>query len=123
MDELNGYMWMKDNLNPGSRVFSISEQSAESIIGSDMDTCPWCQQDISFRKNALNKDSLDLYNFLKRNNYQFFVLDGMTYRFIGREYGVNETNEKLSLLTNQILSDNRFFVKHQTKGMVLFGVI
>ncbi|MBI2559332.1 glycosyltransferase family 39 protein [Candidatus Woesearchaeota archaeon] len=112
-EELVGYLWLKDNLPKGAKIFTFANNAP--IIGFDKFTCHWCEDVNSFQKNGFNKSIDDTYNWLKGKDYGYIVIDGQT----ARKFGVNETNKKLQDIT----AFNKFKPVFQNNGMLLFQII
>ena len=114
MEELQGYIWMKDNLPPNTKVFSFV-RDAGPIIGMDKFTCYWCEDMREFREIAVNESVSDINSFLKSRDYRYLIIGS---RF-AKKYGVNETNEKL----NELLSSGMFKPAHNAGGFILLQVV
>jgi hypothetical protein len=119
-DEVSGYMWLK-TLPVNTKVFSYSGD--EIVIGLDKFSCMWCDNLIEFRKDLLYQNVSELYNWLKKEKYQYLVMDSMSYRDLVRPFGENETNELLPKRLQEIISSEKFQVVHQTKSMVVFKLL
>jgi hypothetical protein len=119
MEEIQGYTWLK-TLPVNTKVFAYSGD--EVVIGFDKFSCLWCDEVIEFRKDLLYKNSSELYSWLKKQRYEYLIVDGMSYRNLGEIYGENKTNEILPQRFEEIGSFEKFQVAHQTKGMVIFRI-
>jgi hypothetical protein len=113
-------MWLK-TLPVNTKVFSYSGD--EIVIGLDKFSCMWCDNLIEFRKDLLYQNVSELYNWLKKEKYQYLVMDSMSYRDLVRPFGENETNELLPKRLQEIISSEKFQVVHQTKSMVVFKLL
>ena len=113
MEELQGYLWLKDNLPPNTKVFSFVHSSV--IIGMDKFICHWCEDITSFQKEGVNESASDTHSFLKSKNYEYLVIGGN----FAQKYGINETNEKL----NGLLSSGLFKSAYNTVGFILLQVV
>jgi hypothetical protein len=120
MEELQGYLWVKD-LPVDTKVFAYSGD--EQVIGFDKYSCAWCDEVIAFRKDMLNEDAGNVYSWLKRNRYEYLVMDGMAFRELEPLYGENKTGELLQNRTAEIGSSDKFQIAHQTQGMIAFRVV
>ncbi len=76
-----------------------------------------------FRKDIIHVNATELYKFLQRNKYEYLIIGGMTYKYLGRQFGENKTKEVIPKLTEDIANSGKFTVAHQTKGMVVFKVL
>ena len=101
MDEITGYTWLK-TLPVNTRVFAYSGD--EQVIGFDKFSCLWCDDVVKFRENLFYTNASDLYNWLKKEKYEYLVVDGMAYKNYGEKYGANETNEVLGKRLGEISS-------------------
>jgi len=90
--ELSGYVWMKDGIPDGSRVFTFANNAP--IIGFDKFICHWCPEVREFQKTWVNKTSDEIYSFLKQNKYQYLSVDVQT----AKKFGQNVTNTMLTSL-------------------------
>ena len=111
-EELQGYVWFKDNIPSGTKVFTFSNNAL--IIGFDKFICHWCSDVIEFQKNGFNDTSQKTYDWLKIRNYEYIVIDGQT----AKKFGVNETNNKLQSL----LLSEKFLPVQQTQGFLMLRV-
>jgi len=111
-EEIQGYIWLKDNLPAGTRVFTFSNNGV--IIGLDKFICHWCDDVTEFQKNGLNSTSQEIYGWLKARNYNYVVLDGQT----AKNFGAEQTNNKLQ----NLISSGKFLPLHQTSGFILLKV-
>lgn len=111
-EEIQGYMWLKDNIPPQTRVFTFSNDGV--IIGFDKFVCHWCGDVKEFQKKGFNGTAQDTYNWLKSRNYEYVVIDGQS----ARKFGVEETNNKVQ----NMLSFGKFSLTYQTNGFLLLRV-
>ena len=120
-EELQGYLWLK-TLPSNTKVFKYSNND-EHIIGMDKYSCSWCDNVMKFRENILDKDIDELHSFLKRENYKYIVISGMSYRDFSGKFGENKTNEAINNLLVDIQNTAKFSIAHQTKGALILKVI
>jgi hypothetical protein len=111
-EEIKGYLWMKGNLPPNTKVFTFTSDGA--VIGMDKFTCQWCDEVREFKKKGINASASETNAFLKRNSYKYLIIGGQ----FARKYGVNETNEKL----DELLSSGLFRIKHNVRSFILLEV-
>ncbi len=112
-EELNGYLWMKENIGQNEKVFGFVVDGP--IIGLDKFICYWCQDVKEFKKNGFNRTASEINSFLKSRGYKYLIMDGQ----VAKEYGINETNNKL----NELLGSNLFNPVQGTQGFVLLQVL
>ena len=108
-DELQGYLWMKDNLPVDTKVFTYSANFM--VFGLDMYSCIWCEKEQDFRNSAFNQTPQSLSIWMKNNNYDYFVIGGIQ----AKQFGFNETNIKIKEIANSGL----FSLAHQTQGVLI----
>ncbi|MBU0628863.1 MAG: hypothetical protein KKC75_06755 [Nanoarchaeota archaeon] len=120
MDEIQGYTWLK-TLPADTKVFTFV--SEEPIIGFDKYTCLWCNDEISFKKDAINKSIGEIHNWLKSKKYEYLVMSGRTYSQLEETFGKNETANLVNKKLDEISHSNLFTVAYQNQGMILFKVL
>ncbi|MEK6984222.1 MAG: hypothetical protein AABX33_06635 [Nanoarchaeota archaeon] len=108
-EELQGYLWLKDNVEPNAKVFTFVNDGP--LIGMDKFVCAWCEEIKDFKKSGVNKSAYETSAFLKTKNYKYLVIDGQ----FADKYGVNETNSKVIELQKSGL----FRTIHATAGFIL----
>ena len=111
-EEIQGYVWLKDNIQEGSRVFTFVNNAP--IIAFDKFTCHWCPEVRDFQKNGINKTSEEIYSWLKQNKYEYLVVDGQT----ARKFGQNQTNSMITSLGTQFNLQPAF----QNNGMIILRI-
>ena len=111
-EEIEAYVWMKDNLPKNSNVFAFSHD--DPVIGSDMFSCRWCEDVLEYRKTGFNDSAQETHNWLKAQNYEYLVIDGRS----AQTFGAEETNTKLQELNQSGL----FQVVLQNQGAVIFKI-
>jgi len=119
-EELQGYLWLK-TLPVNTKMFSYSTTD-KFIIGLDKYSCEWCDNIVKFRENILDKDINQLHSFLKSNTYEYIIISGMSYKYLGTEFGENKTKELVDSLLTNIQDSTKFTMAHQTKGAIIFKV-
>ena len=83
----------------------------------------WCNNVKEFRENLLYTNASEVYDWLKKERYEYLVFDGMAYKNLGEIYGVNETNGQLSKRIEEISTLGRFQPVHQTNGVIIFKIL
>lgn len=112
-DEVNGYVWIKDNLPKNSKLFTFVNNGP--VIGMDMDTCHWCKDIQTYQRSGFNGTTEQNYDWLKKEKYRYIVIDGQTVR----KFGANETNDKVQ----RFLNSNKFKPVFSNNGMILFEIL
>ena len=112
-EEIQGYMWFKDNIPSGTRVFTFSNNAL--IIGLDKFICHWCDNVKDYQRNGFNQTIEQNYNWFKKEQYEYVIIDGQA----ARRLGADETNNKVQVLINS----NRFNPVFNNNGMILFKVV
>ena len=104
-----------------TKVFTFSQDS--TLIGFDKFSCYWCEDVIEYKKDPINKDLNELYSFLKRNEYEYIIIDGQAQRKFAKTYGENETVGFFTGLVNGMASSNSFNVAFQNNGAIIFRIL
>ena len=112
-DEIQGYIWFKENIPDGTKVFTFSNNAL--VIGLDKFICHWCDDVQAYQRNGFNQTIEQNYNWLKKDNYKYIVIDGQSIR----KFGVNETNSKIQ----RFINSNKFRPIFSNNGMIIFEVI
>lgn len=112
-EELQGYLWLKDNVEPNTKIFTFINDGP--VIGMDKFICNWCEDIKDFKKTGINKTPFEVSTFLKTRNYKYVIIDGQ----FAEKYGVNETNSKVNGLVNSGL----FKPIYATSGFLLLEII
>ena len=111
-EELQGYIWFKENIPSGTKVFTFSNNAL--IIGFDKFVCHWCDDARELKTKGFNQTAEQNYDWLKKRQYHYLIIDGQT----ARKFGANETNRKL----NDLVGSGLFSVSHSTQGFLLLSV-
>ncbi len=112
-EEIEGYLWMKNNIAPNAGVFTFINQGA--VIGNDKYVCRWCQEERDFSGIGMKMSAKDISSWLRKRNYEYFVVDAGT----AKRFGANETEIKLK----EMASSGLFQPMHQNEGFILFRVL
>ena len=112
-EEIQGYIWFKDNIPLGTKVFTFSNNAL--ILGFDKFICHWCDDVRNYQKNGFNQTADENYNWLKKEQYEYIIIDGQAARI----FGPNETNNKIQ----GFISSNKFKPVFNNNGMLMFEVI
>ena len=112
-EEIQGYMWFKGSIPSGARVFTFSSNAL--VISLDKFICSWCKEVIDYQRLGFNETSQQNYNWLKKEQYKYLIIDGQA----ARKFGANETNGKL----NELLNSGLFRPVHNTGGFILLQTI
>ena len=91
-EEIQGYMWLKDNIPSGTRVFTFSNNAL--ILGLDKFICHWCSNVRDYQRTGFNESAGAINSWMGGNGYNYLVVDGQTARI----HGSNETNNKINEL-------------------------
>jgi hypothetical protein len=122
-EEIQGYIWMKNNLPLNSNVFTYSSQN-KVVFGYNMFACVWCEEYRDFHPDVLNESLDEVYNWLKQNDYEYLAFGGMEFKYLGRIYGEEEATKQINLvLTGISQSPQKFQLIHQNAGFILFKII
>ena len=111
-DEIQGYLWLKENIPSETKVFTFSNNAL--VIGLDKFICHWCIGVQDYQRNGFNSTAEDSYNWLKKEQYKYVIIDGQA----TRRFGINETNNKIKGL----IGSGRFKPVFGNNGIIIFGV-
>lgn len=104
------------------RIFMLTPAEDSHIIGVDQFSESWKKEIVDFRKDLINKNLSDLYLFLKKNNYDYIIIGGMSMREMSVQFGANETQEYFNNLFIDLQNTTKFSVVFQNQGAVLLSV-
>lgn len=111
--ELDGYVWMRDNIAPNTNVFGFIIDGP--ITGMDKFICYWCEDIREFKKTGINQSASEINSFLKARDYKYLIIGGQ----FAIEHGINETNA----MVNRLVSSGLFKPAHQTSSFLLFELV
>lgn len=113
--------WFK-SIPLNSNVFLYSPRD-KLTIGFGAFSCAWCSEVINFRQRILDKDVQELHNFLKKRNYEYFLINGrMDNKYFSGDYG-EETEQLLGQRYQEIIDSELFTPVYQIENMfVVFKV-
>jgi len=111
--ELQGYIWFKDNIPKGSKVFTFSNDAL--IIGFDKFICHWCDDVIEYKKSGFNESIDQNYDWLNKGQYEYIIVDGQT----ASRFGAEETNNKVQ----ELINSDKFSIVFNNEGMVIFQIL
>ncbi len=111
-EEIQAYLWMKENLPKNSKVFTFWNNGP--IIGMDMFSCHWCKDVRDYMDKGFNQTAAENYNWLKSKGYEYLIIDGQTVKWLG----ANETNNKIKGFAETGLFNPIF----QNQGAVVFKI-
>ena len=111
--ELEGYIWLKDNLPSGARIFTFSNNAV--VVGMDKFTCHWCENVRVYQRSSFNQTAGQTYEWLKKEKYKYIVIDGQA----SKKFGANATNEKVREFANS----GKFKPVFGNSGIVIFEVV
>ena len=120
-EEIQAYIWMHQNLPKNSKVFTYSRDD-KHITGFDMESRFWEEEVVNFRAVMINKIPEEFYLFLKQNNYEYTMISGMSYKYLGKQFGENQTQQAINDLIEFSQSSPNFSSLYQTKGAILLKV-
>ena len=101
------------SLPDNTPVFLYSPRD-KLTLGFGAFSCLWCQEVIDVRTGILQKEIPDLHSFLKKNEYQYLVINGrMDAKYLAKTE--NETT-LLQQRYDELLSSGLFTPAHQVEG-------
>ena len=112
-EEIGGYIWFKDNIPPDTRVFTFSNNAL--ILGLDKFICHWCDDVRDYQKNGFDQTIEQTYDWLKKGQYKYIIIDGQT----ARKFGANETSNKIQ----ELAESGNFNPIFDNNGIVIFSIV
>jgi len=80
------------------------------VIGFGGYSCDWCQDLKDFRANILHTDAKQLHSFLKREGYQYLIINPrMDAKYLAGPFGEDETESLLPQRYNEIINSGSLF--------------
>ena len=117
---LYGELFKQIPLN--SKVFLYAPRD-KLVIGYGGFSCLWCEEVIEFRKDILHEDFDTLYSFLKRNEYEYFLINkNMDYDDLSKRFGEEETLSLLPVRYQEILTSTKLTPIYSGESVILFKV-
>ncbi len=105
-----------------SKVFLYAPRD-KVVFGYGMFSCAWCKEVIDFRKDILNRNQEELYSFLKREEYQYFMINkNMDYKYLSGKFGEEEVKAILPVRYQEFLSSPKLVPIYSNENVVLFKV-
>ena len=117
---LYGELFKQIPLN--SKVFLYAPRD-KLAIGYGMFSCIWCEEIIEFRKDILHEDFDTLYSFLKRNEYEYFLINkNMDYDDLSKKFGEEEVKMLLPERYKEFLTSPKLTPVYSGETVILFKV-
>lgn len=105
-----------DTIPDNTKVFLYSPRD-KLVIGYGKFSCDWCQEVIDFRKSIPEKNAKELYTFLKRNGYEYFIINGpMDFKYFSATYKVENTEEFLHKRYQEFIDSGYFLPAYQAQN-------
>jgi hypothetical protein len=108
--------WFK-TVPDNTKVFLYAPRD-KLTIGFGKFSCIWCDDEIKFRDDIINKNAEEIHSFLKSKDYQYFIINPrMDTRDLGGVFGLNKTNTVLQQRYNEFAESGLFEIAHQKQNM------
>jgi len=121
-EEVDGYIWMKDNLPIDSRVYSFYDQ--KRVIGLDQFACSWCKDIRDYSEHSIEINMSENYDWFKDNEFDYVVFSARYLDWTNKIYGEENSTKLLNTRINEAVDmPNKFKVVHQKQGFILFQII
>ncbi|MFH1641579.1 MAG: hypothetical protein ABIC04_01635 [Nanoarchaeota archaeon] len=104
-----------NSLPPNTKVFLYSPRD-KITIGLDAYSCIWCQEVFDYRQDILSKNITELYSFLKRHEYEYFVLTRMENLYLAN---TENATKLLNSRINEIALSPLFVPVYQVDGYIV----
>lgn len=113
--DLYTFLWVKQNLPIDTPVF-VSALSAY-INAFNVYSCEWCPEVIKFRENILNKSVDEIHFWLKKENYEYIIIE----EYIARNNDFNKTAQ----MVNEMINSNLYNLMYRPNinGQELFAFV
>ncbi|MDO8510532.1 MAG: hypothetical protein Q7S55_00040 [Nanoarchaeota archaeon] len=117
---LYGELFKQIPLN--SKVFLYAPRD-KLAIGYGMFSCIWCEEIIEFRKDILHENFDTLYSFLKRNEYEYFLINkNMDYDDLSKKFGEEDVKTLLPERYKEFLTSTKLTPIYSDETVILFKV-
>jgi hypothetical protein len=107
-----GYAWIA-GLPKGTPVFDMGG-FATRVIGLDMYSCEWCEDIQELRESQVNMTPSEFHSEVKRNGYQYIMVDVMFYQ----EHGMETAQTYLT----ELIDSGLFVPVHNTQTAIVMSV-
>ncbi|MEK6940128.1 MAG: hypothetical protein AABX31_05355 [Nanoarchaeota archaeon] len=105
-----------------SKVFLYAPRD-KLVIGYGMFSCDWCLEVTDFRNEVIYKDANEVYSFLKKNEYQYFMINKhMDYKYLTGKFGQEEVESLLPKRYQEFLSLPALVPIYSNENVILFMV-
>ncbi|MBS3139735.1 hypothetical protein J4479_01895 [Candidatus Woesearchaeota archaeon] len=110
--------WFK-TIPDNTRVFLYSPRP-KIVIGFGKWGCNWCQDELDFRINILDRTAEELYEFLKNKNYEYLLISpSMDFRQFSKKFGKEIINQKLPEKYREIIQSGFFTPVYQKENLLV----
>ena len=90
------------------------------MIGFGKWGCNWCQDELYFRINILDRTAEELYEFLKNKNYEYLLISpSMDFRQFSKKFGKEIINQKLPEKYREIIQSGFFTPVYQKENLLV----
>jgi hypothetical protein len=120
-EEIMGFVKLSETIPKNSKVFSYTVDD-KYILGFDMQSCFWCNEVIDFRKDLINRTPDDLYTLLKNHNYEYVLISGMTYRYLGKKYSEEGAQQNVKAILDFAQTTNKLSFAYQNEAVIVLKV-
>lgn len=115
-----GQLFKQIPLNSNVFLYAPRDKLA---IGYGMFSCLWCEEVIDFRKDIIHKTPDEFYSFLKKNNYEYFMINkNMDYKDLSKKFGEEEVKSLLPVRYQEFLTSSRLTPIYSDDNVILFKV-
>ncbi len=105
-----------------SKVFLYAPRD-KLVIGYNMFSCDWCQEIKDFRNDIIHKNHEELYSFLLRNDYEYFIINkNMDYKYLSDKFGEEEVKAILPVRYQEFLTSTKLTPIYSNENVILFKV-
>ena len=105
-----------------SKVFLYAPRD-KLVFGYGLFSCSWCQEVKDIRKEIIYKNHDELYSFLIRNDYEYFMINkNMDYKYLSDKFGEEEVKKMLPVRYQEFLTSPKLVPIYSNENVVLFKV-
>ena len=105
-----------------SKIFLYAPRD-KLVFGYGHFSCSWCQEVKDFRKDIIYKNHDELYSFLIRNNYEYFIINkNMDHKYLSDKFGEEEVKAMLPVRYQEFLTSTKLTPIYSNENVILFKV-
>lgn len=122
-EQLQGYLALKEILPPESTVFPMCMED-KTVIGLDKLSYAWDKEVLDFRETILDRDAIEIHDFLRNKGYEYMVLD--TSCILKCSEGGDEIEscaEQINKIAVEIQNSGKYSPKWSNNAVLLYKIL